>query len=702
MTISRNSFDATKGYRKVVYGQQNALLDFDLNEAQDILSDRLDRVLASLSDGLALFGSSGLVTASATARAVDVAGGIALSGGQVVRIPTTAALAAFAGGATGAQTATVYVDWADTEITGVDDPGILDASYGADNTHRIKRTVQVLAVAGGALPAPAAGHTVFKLATVTHNFTTNGAVLAAGDVVMEPYGLTPGELGGYGAQRTMRFASNAGVADDGYAYDTRRALTGTLARWRNNGADRFVMMADGRLGVGKVPANGVALDVAGSAQLSAGLGLGDNLTIAANKTVDGVDIDTHDHSGAAGHGAQVAHSALTGLAGDDHAQYVHKSVARTITVAHTYNPAAVGAAFILGANALNQKIAGLNADLLDDLDSAFLLDAGNATGTLADARLSANVMLKNGANTITGVQTLQGVVGAFLVLSQVAGDTTPRYARKIDGTQEWGPGNAARDTNLYRSAASTLKSDSNVDVVSLLVGGQAVINAARALQNVTLSANFVTSGTLADAQLSANVALLNAGTAFSTAQTVSRTLATSLAWRATVTGEANERWNVDASGKQSWGPGGATAPDTNLYRSAAGSLKTDGALEAAGRVKLGGNLLDTTGAPVTAGIAASGSISVDSVGKRATIVYLQVTPAGTYAGTYDVKVYADNNTTSELMAQWTTQSGELLDRVQWYFLNARADEKLFVQITKNSNTGAADNFTVRLRAERFA
>jgi len=46
-------------------------------------------------------------------------------------------------------------------------------------------------------------------------------------------------------------------------------------------------------------------------------------------------------------------------------------------------------------------------------------------------------------------------------------------------------------------------------------------------------------------------------------------------------GEANWRHYTDASGKHFWGDGTA-APDTNLYRSAAGTLKTDGTLQAAG------------------------------------------------------------------------------------------------------------------------
>jgi len=50
------------------------------------------------------------------------------------------------------------------------------------------------------------------------------------------------------------------------------------------------------------------------------------------------------------------------------------------------------------------------------------------------------------------------------------------------------------------------------------------------------------------------------------------------ALRARVTGDAQNRFQIGTDGKTQWGPGGTTAVDTNLYRSAAAILKTDGAL----------------------------------------------------------------------------------------------------------------------------
>jgi hypothetical protein len=52
-----------------------------------------------------------------------------------------------------------------------------------------------------------------------------------------------------------------------------------------------------------------------------------------------------------------------------------------------------------------------------------------------------------------------------------------------------------------------------------------------------------------------------------------------VAFAAAVTGDSANRYLVDTNGKINWGLG-STAADTNLYRAAAGVLRTDGALQA--------------------------------------------------------------------------------------------------------------------------
>ena len=63
---------------------------------------------------------------------------------------------------------------------------------------------------------------------------------------------------------------------------------------------------------------------------------------------------------------------------------------------------------------------------------------------------------------------------------------------------------------------------------------------------------------------------------------VSASAAAVATWRSRVNTETQPRHTVDVDGVHAWGPGSSTVVDTNLYRSAAGTLKTDGNLIVAG------------------------------------------------------------------------------------------------------------------------
>jgi len=68
-----------------------------------------------------------------------------------------------------------------------------------------------------------------------------------------------------------------------------------------------------------------------------------------------------------------------------------------------------------------------------------------------------------------------------------------------------------------------------------------------------------------------------------------------------VSGDTEERYIIHADGSLAWGPGGVTSTDTTLYRSAAGTLKTDGNLSVVG------NITDATWTADTIGIAYGGT-----------------------------------------------------------------------------------------------
>lgn len=83
-----------------------------------------------------------------------------------------------------------------------------------------------------------------------------------------------------------------------------------------------------------------------------------------------------------------------------------------------------------------------------------LVTMGNGTsGTVSyivstDAATTSSLALIEGANS-----------GRRAFAVKVTGDTVNRYNQFTDGKMEWGSGALARDTNLYRSAADTLKTD---------------------------------------------------------------------------------------------------------------------------------------------------------------------------------------------------------------------------------------------------
>ena len=60
-------------------------------------------------------------------------------------------------------------------------------------------------------------------------------------------------------------------------------------------------------------------------------------------------------------------------------------------------------------------------------------------------------------------------------------------------------------------------------------------------------------------------------------------------------GETQPRFTLDAGGKISWGAGGSSAIDTNLYRDSANVLKTDDTLKAPA-IFIDDIEVDTTGA----------------------------------------------------------------------------------------------------------
>lgn len=180
--------------------------------------------------------------------------------------------------------------------------------------------------------------------------------------------------------------------------------------------------------------------------------------------------------------------------------------------------------------------------------------AGTFTGTptLSGAVvLSGTPNISNGAalaGTFTGTPTFSGALtfsggptfttlsalwerasaGDNAIRTRVAGDSNSRFIINADGQVTWGSGSATGDVTIYRDSASILGIDDTVRWTRSAAGDDVV--------------------------------------------------------HARVSGDAGIRYLLEASGAMGWGAGSGFTMDTNLYRSSAGLLKTDGNFEAGGTV----------------------------------------------------------------------------------------------------------------------
>lgn len=223
----------------------------------------------------------------------------------------------------------------------------------------------------------------------------------------------------------------------------------------------------------------------------------------------------------------------------------------TFTGAHAYS----GAVTLSGGGALSGTFTGTptfsGAVVLSG--TPVISSGGSLSGTFTGTPTFNGNVIFSGAPSFTGVlnssNTIQSTQSASTNVgfaSIVTADTFDRFRIYASGLHEWGPGNAARDTNMYRLAANILATDDTF----------------RSL----------------------------------------RTATSDDAFSVRVTSDTNDRLAVKGDGKIQWGTGSA-ASDTNLYRDGVGILRTDGAFKA------GGAITDTaTG--ITYKLSQNGSVSI--------------------------------------------------------------------------------------------
>lgn len=204
------------------------------------------------------------------------------------------------------------------------------------------------------------------------------------------------------------------------------------------------------------------------------------------------------------------------------------------------------------------------------------LDGGDSTGTRITAEYTSQKFLRinnNGAAGVVTTASIQFALGDVVGLALVAGD------KLLFGS--------AGDTDLYRSAAAGLATTSRLNMLRNAASyGATLINPHASAEGLLAQ--------LGNAAGGAFMACMSADTAY--------------------------RWYVAANGVMYFGAGGSTAVDTNLYRSAADTLRTDDSFIAgSGLTGIGINQLY---APAAGSGAASGATNWLRAPQGATALWL--------------------------------------------------------------------------------
>jgi len=103
--------------------------------------------------------------------------------------------------------------------------------------------------------------------------------------------------------------------------------------------------------------------------------------------------------------------------------------------------------------------------------SASWVQIPNSSSTFnADLDLTSGKQVNIGTSSSTAsIAVVNAATTTDLISARVTGDTADRFLIDTDGTHNWGAGaSASPDTNLYRSAANTLKTDDSLIVTGAL------------------------------------------------------------------------------------------------------------------------------------------------------------------------------------------------------------------------------------------
>jgi hypothetical protein len=176
------------------------------------------------------------------------------------------------------------------------------------------------------------------------------------------------------------------------------------------------------------------------------------------------------------------------------------------------------------------------------INNAAYANGGSLAGTFSGTPTLSGAVVFSGAPSFTGSPTFSGgptftTLSALFeraatsdpaIRARVTGDSQSRLIVDADGKLTWGSGSATGDTVLYREAASILGTEDALRWTRSAAGDDII--------------------------------------------------------QSRVSGDTGIRYLLETNGVMGWGAGSSFTMDTNLYRSAAGTLKTDGAFVSVGNI----------------------------------------------------------------------------------------------------------------------
>lgn len=239
-----------------------------------------------------------------------------------------------------------------------------------------------------------------------------------------------------------------------------------------------------------------------------------------------------------------------------------------------------------GYDQYNQSIIATRGITLDSAGGGYKLAFSTGADVLLFRQQSGVLDLTGTlrvSQQIQGNGTIVGNAGFFATAasvgwaywSNITNDSNARWVMYHDGNMNWGPGNTTLDTNLYRYGANKLGTSgaiwmdqANGGAANALVFG----SAGDAYLYRSGASTLKTDGSFYAVNIFATRLNASDGTFGYLYQPAS--ISGTYTWWTQVPGETAARFVASGAGYMQWGPG-TSALDTNLYRLAANQLKTD-------------------------------------------------------------------------------------------------------------------------------